>query len=130
VLLTAAQAEHGAKLKYGRDLRKVAAADQRSSQTGEIALPRGREAPEERLGDDEPEHGIADKLKLLVIGAGLVWVIAVAFIGQRTVRQRQLQKVRILELVSEKAVLGGGVPGTASGLARFLPRLAGMVLAR
>jgi hypothetical protein len=68
LFLTAAEAEERAEFDAVGYFAEMAAADQRGSETGEFAFARGWETMKEGFGNDKAENGVADKLKLLVIG--------------------------------------------------------------
>ncbi len=52
----------------GGDFAEMFAAYERGTQPGEIAFAQVGEAAVERFGDDEAEDGVADELKLFIIG--------------------------------------------------------------
>ena len=71
-LLSAAEADVVAEADAGGDVAEMTAADEGGAETGELALAGVGEAAEEGFGCEEAEDGVADELKLLVIGAGVV----------------------------------------------------------
>jgi hypothetical protein len=71
VLLTTAEADVVAEADAEGDVAEVTAADDGSAEAGEFTLTRVREALEEGFGGEEAEDGVADKLELLVVGAGV-----------------------------------------------------------
>jgi hypothetical protein len=68
LLFSPAKAEHGSQTDVLGDGPKVAAADERGAEAGELAFASVGEAAVEALSDRQAEDSIADELKLFVVG--------------------------------------------------------------
>ena len=64
----AAESQVGSKIHAGCNGGEVLSTHQGGAQAGEISFTRGGEVGEERLGDDQAEHGVSQKLELLIVG--------------------------------------------------------------
>jgi hypothetical protein len=71
LFFAATETEERAQVDAGGDLAQVAATDEGGAETSQFALAGGREAMEERFGDDEAENSVAYELKLFVVGGGV-----------------------------------------------------------
>ena len=62
-----------------------------------LSLVERRELAEQHVGDDEPEHGVAEKLHRLVVDDAAADVL----VGARGVRHRVLEQAAIAEAVAD-----------------------------
>ena len=89
-LLAAAEAEIAAQLQQMGAVEEVIGIDEVGAQFGELAFLVGREALEKLLAGDQLQHGIAEKLELLVVGGGLDTLTCEGGMGQRLLQQRAI----------------------------------------
>ena len=92
-LLSAAEAEMVTEMERLCDIAEMPAADQRGTQTGEIAFLKIGKGFVERLRDDETEDCVAEELELFVV----VRALETLFKGERTVCHRALEQGAIAE---------------------------------
>jgi hypothetical protein len=102
LLFSAAETEQGSEVDAFGDTAEVTAADERGSQAGELAFARVREAAEEAIGYGESEDGVADKLKLLVVGCGRRRGVGVGLVGEGAVREREGKKLGAAKAMLEE----------------------------
>jgi hypothetical protein len=110
LLFSPAETEHGSEIDVLGDGPEVAAADERGAEAGELALASVGEAAVEALGDSQTEDGIADELKLFVVGCGIEEGFRAGFVGERTMGEGEGKEIRTLEVM---------VPGRGGRLARW-----------
>jgi len=92
-LFSAAEAEMVTEMDRLCDIAKMPAADQRGTQTGEIAFLKIGKGFVERLRDDETEDCVAEELELFVV----VRALETLFKGERAVCHRALEQGTIAE---------------------------------
>ena len=80
-------------------LRHVLPADQAGADAGELALAPLGMRDKQRLGNHQPQHGVAEELEALVVGRrGLFALIGLReLVGQRAVGERAHQQLRVRE---------------------------------
>jgi hypothetical protein len=101
LLFTAAEAEERAEIDAGGDFAKMAAADEGGAEARELALARTGETTEERFGDGEAEDGVADELKLFVVGGGAEERLGIGFGGKRAVGESPGEQFGALKAMIE-----------------------------
>ncbi len=100
----------GSEIDVLGDGPEVAAADERGAETGELALASVGKAAVEALGDSQTEDGVADELKLFVVGCRIEEGFRAGFVGERTMGEGEGKQIRTLEVM---------VPGRGRRLARW-----------
>ena len=103
-LLAAAELDVLAEADLAADVGQGAGVDDRRAQLGQPALGEVRVGEVERLGDDDPEHGVPEELQALVGGETTV-LVGVRAVGQGALQQLGVQD-RIPERRAELAVVG------------------------
>ncbi len=94
-LLASAEAHVVAEPERARDLGERLGADDGGAQLGELALGQVGVTREQRVGDDEAQHRVAEELEALVVGDPAVLV------RERAVRQGMLKELRVEVLDSQ-----------------------------
>ena len=92
-----------------RDACEHGPGDDADLDAGHPAFRHPREAPEDLLGDDESEHGIAEKLEPLVVG------VRIAVLYRRRMRERPDDQVDVRELVPGRLLGYRDALGDAEG---------------
>ena len=64
--LAAAEPDHRAEIEVAGNRRAGLVADQRGQPAGQFALRRGRKKVDQHLGDDQPQHAVAEKFEPLI----------------------------------------------------------------
>src|SRR6478672_641400 len=101
-LLTPPQHEVVAQPDGPGDVSQGTHVDHRGPQLGQLALGKVGVVGVERVGDDEPEHGVPEELQALVVGQAAV-LVRIGPVGQGTQKQRlvDLRADHSEEVVSE-----------------------------
>jgi len=102
LFFSAAEPEHGSEADALSYLAEVAAADERGAEAGEFALAGVRELTVEAVGDCKAKDGVADELKLLIVGGGCGGSFGVGLVGQGTMGEGELQELGTAEVVVEE----------------------------
>ena len=117
--LPLAEEQRPAQLRFAGDLGEHLTVDDRGSQLGQLAFRHVGVLGDHVVGDDEPEHGVAEELEALVRQrVGMLGAV-------RAVRERPLDQLGVAELEPEHGIQTarpGVLPSpTTPGAHRQLP---------
>ena len=117
-LLALAEPDVVAQAQPAGDAGQRAHVHHRGAQLGQLPFGQIGIFAEERVGDDQAEHGVAEELQPLVGGQPAVLV------GERAVRQGALEQLRAerhLKGLQQLVGTGSGAPGTAAPSSPDMP---------
>lgn len=110
-LFTASEEHVFAEVEARGDLAKVLAADEFGAEAGKLAFAQLGIAAAEVFGDEEADDGVAEELKLLVVGGCAVGGVEpgeLPLVGERAVGEGANEQIRLRKFVLEQSFDGAG----------------------